>query len=126
MPHATGWRQRQKNGRIVATLGSAPARRLLYILHAEVYRDQLLPQWAASGCDARDAAWRAQLTLAADWKFPNFPLDGNDVMALGYEEGPQIGVLLRDIENWWVENDFAPDRPSLLKKLEEAAKKPRG
>ena len=114
----------EKDGRIAASLDGAAARKLLYALHTEVYRDQLLLQWAASAADASDAAWRAHLGLAREWTQPNFPLDGNDAMALGYEEGPHIGVVLREIENWWVENDFRADRPALLNKLAEAAKKP--
>lgn len=109
-----------------ARLSHTQACRLIYGSGAERFRDQVLLAWAASNADPHDPAWRALLTLAQDWKQPIFPLDGRDVMALGYEEGPQIGVVLRDIETWWVENDFAPDRPALLKKLKEAAKKPRG
>jgi poly(A) polymerase len=84
----------------------------------------VLLQWAASQADAGDAAWRALLTLAKDCKPPVFPLDGNDVMALGCEEGPQIGAVLREVEGWWMENDFAPDRQALLAKLKEAARLP--
>jgi len=32
---------------------------------------------------------------------------------------------LRDVERWWVEQDFAPDREALLKRLKEAARPPR-
>jgi poly(A) polymerase len=115
----------EKDGRVGA-LEVAESRKLLYSLHTEVYRDQLLLQWASSSADVRDPSWCAALASAEKWTRPIFPLDGKDVMALGYDEGPHIGVVLRDIEAWWVENDFAPDRPALLKKLEEAASKPRG
>jgi poly(A) polymerase len=60
-----------------------------------------------------------------NWKAPVFALNGNDVMAEGVEAGPKVGVLLRDIERWWVAQDFAPDRPALLKRLKEAARPPR-
>jgi tRNA nucleotidyltransferase/poly(A) polymerase len=56
---------------------------------------------------------------------PAFPLDGNDVMALGIEEGPEIGVALREVETWWVEQDFTPDRAALLQRLKETITKPR-
>jgi hypothetical protein len=46
-------------------------------------------------------------------------------MALGIDEGPQIGVVLRDAEVWWVERDFAPDRASLLQRLKQTVTKPR-
>jgi poly(A) polymerase len=114
----------EKDERIVASLDSAAARKLLYNLHTDCFRDQVLLRWAASQADAEDAAWRALLTLAKDCKPPVFPLDGNDAIALGCEEGPQIGAVLREVEGWWVENDFAPDRQALLAKLKEAARMP--
>jgi poly(A) polymerase len=81
-------------------------------------------RWAASGGRANDAAWRGLLALAVGWKAPVFALDGDDVMAEGLEAGPKVGVLLRDVERWWVEQDFAPDRPVLLTRLKEAARRP--
>jgi poly(A) polymerase len=45
-------------------------------------------------------------------------------MAEGIDAGPKIGTLLRDIEGWWVEQDFAPDRQALLKRLKEAVRRP--
>jgi poly(A) polymerase len=81
-------------------------------------------RWAASAADGADPRWRALLSLAQSWTRPVFALDGNDVMAQGFEEGPEIGVLLRDVERWWVEQDFAPGRTALLERLKQAAKKP--
>ena len=115
----------EKDERIVAALAPAEARQLIYRLGGACFRDQLLLRWAASGARANDAAWRALLALAMNWKAPVFALNGNDVMAEGIEAGPKIGVLLRDIEGWWVEQDFAPDRQALLKRLKEAARPPR-
>jgi len=42
------------------------------------------------------------------------------------EEGPQIGAALRDVESWWVGQDFFPDRAGLLQRLKEAVTKRRG
>jgi poly(A) polymerase len=113
-----------KDERIVAALAPREARQLIYRLGAACLMDQLLLRWAASGGRANDAAWRGLLALAMSWKTPVFALDGDDVMAEGIEAGPKIGVLLRDIERWWVEQDFAPDRPALLQRLKEAARRP--
>jgi poly(A) polymerase len=114
----------EKDERIVAALAPREARQLIYRLGAACFMDQLLLRWAASGGRANDAAWRGLLALAVGWKAPVFALDGDDVMAEGIEAGPKIGVLLRDIERWWVEQDFAPDRPALLTRLKEAARRP--
>ena len=114
----------EKDERIAATLAPAEARQLIYGLGAACFLDQLLLRWAASRARANDSAWRALLGLAMNWKPPVFALSGNDVMAEGIEAGPKIGVLLREIERWWIEQDFAPDREALLKHLKEAARRP--
>jgi poly(A) polymerase len=114
----------EKDGRIGAALDNADARKLLYRLGTDSFRDGVLLQWASSGADAGDAAWRHLLAVPQNWKAPIFALDGNDVMALGFEEGPEVGVLLRDIEQRWVDSNFAPGRAQLLEWLAQAARKP--
>jgi poly(A) polymerase len=113
------------DGRITAALPHAEARKLIYRLGAHCFRDQVLRQWANDAAPADEASWRTLLGLSAAWKPPVFPLDGNDVMALGIEEGPEIGRVLRDVETWWVDQDFAPDRLSLLQRLKQSVTKPR-
>ena len=113
------------DARISAALPQAEARKLLYRLGAQCFGDQLLRQWAGSGAPAEDSSWRALLILKEKWKPPAFPLDGKDVMAIGLDEGPQIGVVLRDVEAWWVEQGFAPDRAGLLRRLKETIAKGR-
>ena len=114
-----------KDERIDAALPHSEARKLLYRLGAQCFGDQMLRQWAQSEAPADDPAWRALLRLRQNWKRPQFPLDGNDVMALGIDEGPQIGVALREVEAWWVDQNFAPDRAALLKRLKQTLTKPR-
>ncbi|HXJ01899.1 MAG TPA: hypothetical protein VNH44_11785, partial [Micropepsaceae bacterium] len=118
-------RAAETDARIDAALTLSHARQLLYDLYTECFRDSVLLRWAASKSDAADPRWRALLALAATWQRPVFPLDGNDVMALGVDEGPEIGVLLKDIERWWVEQDFTAGRPFLLERLKQAVNKPR-
>lgn len=95
-------------------------------LHKRLYRagrgsvaDQILLRWAAGGDAPNDAGWRRIFAAAEAWTKPRFPLDGEDAMRLGVEEGPRIGMLLREIEQWWIAEDFAPDRPALLARLKE-------
>ena len=115
----------EKDQRVAAGLAPSEARKLIYRLGAPCFRDQVLLRWAASGAAPDAAAWRVLFVLAQNWEPPLFALDGNDVMALGIDEGPEIGVLLRDVEAWWVEQDFAPDRPALLERLKAAVLRPR-
>ncbi len=51
------------------------------------------------------------------WTPPVFPLTGRDVRAAGVADGPRTGTLLADIENWWVDSGFKPDRAACLAKL---------
>jgi poly(A) polymerase len=106
-----------------AGLSEPETRKRIYRLGAACFRDQLLLRWAESGAGARDPLWRGKLAVAQNWGPPKFALDGNDVMALGIEEGPEIGKLLKDVEAWWVEQDFAPDRAALLQRLKQSAEK---
>ncbi len=48
-----------------------------------------------------------------------FPLSGRDVKALGLGGGPEIGRLLAEVEDWWLDHDFAPDRAACQAKLAE-------
>lgn len=54
------------------------------------------------------------LRCVASWENPTFPLSGQDIVALGVPAGPLVGVLLKYIENWWIEGDFRADRAACL------------
>jgi len=115
----------EADSRATAGLSEPETRKRIYRLGAACFRDQLLLRWAESDAGAADPLWRAKLAAAQTWRAPKFALDGNDVMAFGLEEGPEIGALLRDVENWWVEQDFAPDRAALLERLKQSVEKRR-
>jgi poly(A) polymerase len=115
----------EADARVNDTLSATESRKLIYRLGPTCFRDQLLLRWAQSGASSNDPRWRDKLAAAQKWQKPTFALDGNDVMALGLEEGPEIGALLRDVENWWVEQDFAPGRPALLDRLKQSAERRR-
>lgn len=92
-------------------------RRLLYRLGKERVRDRIVLRWAEDANDSRAIAWRALLALADAWVRPTFPLSGRDVLAAGVPEGPLVGRVLSEIENWWIESDFTDDRFSLAERL---------
>ncbi len=48
---------------------------------------------------------------------PPFPLSGRDALALGMSAGPEIGVLLENLEQAWCAGDFAASREELLERL---------
>ncbi|ARO31122.1 poly(A) polymerase domain-containing protein [Rhizobium sp. NXC14] len=70
---------------------------------------------------ARSARLGRLMDQAANWKKPQFPLNGGDVLAAGVASGPRVGELLAVLENQWVEENFASDRTALLARLKESA-----
>lgn len=63
------------------------------------------------------AGLAAAFAVADSWQERRFPLSGRDVLALGYKTGPDVGSLLRAVEAWWIDEDFAPDRQACLARL---------
>lgn len=93
-------------------------RRLAWRLGAELYRDAVLLT-AAEGNDA--ARVRHLLELAEACRALRFPLQGRDVTALGVPAGPEIGRLLKEVEEWWIAGDFQADRRAALAELKRRA-----
>jgi poly(A) polymerase len=70
--------------------------------------------------DAPDTATLSELSrFIADWSEPKFPLTGVDLKQAGFTAGPDMGRLLAELERWWIEADFAPDRAACLAKLRD-------
>ena len=78
------------------------------------YRSAMLLAWVDSGASPDDAEWRKALALPERWQVPSFPIGGNDVMALGELKGPEIGELLKVLEQDWIASGFALGRDELL------------
>jgi poly(A) polymerase len=56
---------------------------------------------------------------------PVFPLEGRDVVALGVPAGPRVGVLLRDVRQWWLDGGCVADRAACRAELERLANLPK-
>ena len=107
-----------------ASLDRRVQRSRIYQSGKERFRDVVLLAWARH--TENEIAWRAMLETIEQWEAPTFPLAGADVLARGILEGPEVGNLLRVVEDWWVERDFEPDRAALLERLDAlVAERPR-
>jgi poly(A) polymerase len=90
-------------------MDQATARRRLYRLGAERYRDRLMLAWARAGADADPAPWLGLATLPQRWSAPKFPLKAADFIARGVPEGPSLGHVLTLAEDAWLAADFPLD-----------------
>jgi poly(A) polymerase len=97
----------------LAGMDEATARRRLYRLGADRYRDRLMLAWARAGADADSAQWQALATLPERWSAPKFPLKAADFIARGIIEGPVLGQVLRLAEDAWLAADFPMEQTAL-------------
>ena len=102
-------------------MDEARARRLLYRLGEERYRDRLLLAWARAGGDSDSARWREFATLPERWSAPKFPLKAADFIARGIAEGPALGHVLTLAEDAWLAADFPLDQAALKTIADRAA-----
>lgn len=102
---------------VCASLPHREARQLLYRWGAAQFNDRLLLSWAEDGNPLRDGAWWALLELSEFFAPPPFPLSGRDIVAAGVPAGPQVGEALREVESWWIEQDFLPGAQELIGRL---------
>ena len=108
---------------LVSLLPPSPAlrpteqRAILYHMGPEAWRDLVQVAWARSDAAFGDAEWKTLLELPERWPIPVLPVSGRDLLAAGMSPGPEIGVILGKLEDWWVASDFQPSRDELLKRL---------
>ena len=107
--------------KIVSYLSIREMRKLLYRLGKARFIDRVRLRWAEDGKPSNQVAWRALLEMARSWERPVFPLSGRDVMAAGIPEGPRIGKVLAEVEEWWIDADFIEDPFSLAERLKAVA-----
>jgi poly(A) polymerase len=97
----------------LAGMDEARARRRLYRLGEDFYRNRLLLAWARAGGNAEEAHWRELATLPQRWSAPKFPLKAADFIARGIAEGPLLGQALALAEDAWLAADFPLDQATL-------------
>ncbi len=101
----TGWAA--DNVPDVTKFNGRTLRHALYWHGKQVITDHAL----LSGADVRDLLAAIRL-----WQRPDFPVGGEDALAAGLE-GKAVGEALRALEEWWMGEDFQPDRDALLQRL---------
>jgi poly(A) polymerase len=102
-----------------ASVSAAQAKVHLYRQGPRAWRERVLIAWARCGDPARSQAWRRLLALPERWRAPAFPLGGADVLAEGVPAGPQVGELLRAVEDWWIAGEFSAGESALRARLRD-------
>lgn len=103
--------------KIVSYLSIREVRRGLYRYGVELFKDLVRLRWAEDPKLSNAVQWRALLALADSWERPVFPMKGPDVMAAGVPQGPLVGRVLGEVEEWWIDSDFTDDPFSLAERL---------
>ncbi|HEY8336654.1 MAG TPA: CCA tRNA nucleotidyltransferase [Tardiphaga sp.] len=95
------------------------ARRRLYRLGEDRYRNRIMLAWARAGQGADPAPWKALVTLPERWSAPQFPLKAADFMARGIAKGPALGQVIALAEDAWLARDF-PLEPEAVTAIADA------
>lgn len=98
----------------------AGARRLLYRLGVDRYRDRVLLAWARGRADIAAARWRDLAQLPQRWTAPKFPLRAADFIDRGLAEGPALGHVLTLAEDAWLAAGFPQDEAALASIADQA------
>jgi poly(A) polymerase len=95
------------------------AKRRLYRLGVERYRDRMMLAWARAGADPEP--WRDLIALPERWQAPAFPLKAADFIARGFAAGPALGHVLTLAEDAWLAADFPRDDATLASIADQTA-----
>lgn len=104
--------------RVFCYMSVREMRRTAYRMTPKVMRDVAMLRWAGDVKRNHNAVqWRALLPMIESWKPPVLPLDGHHAKLAGVPDGPQIGAVLREVEEWWIDADFTTDEYSLIERM---------
>jgi len=130
-PLAERWRLSNAERERLSTLVLEPAlrtsfttkraRRDLYRLGREMYLDLFYLSAAETEAKAEDLH-NAEAT-AASWTSPALPIRGQDLIDHQVRPGPDLGKLLKQLEDWWLDQDMQPDREACLRELKQRLSK---
>ncbi|MCJ8324425.1 MAG: CCA tRNA nucleotidyltransferase [Rhizobiales bacterium] len=87
----------------------------IYRFGAVIVRDNLLYYAGLHNLD-HDILTQ-KLDFVETFDLPIFPINGQDLMAVGYEAGPELGKALKRLVALWLEQDFKPTKTWLLSQI---------
>lgn len=84
-----------------------------YQLGRQTFGDAVRLGWARTEHRGQDRKWSQLLRFGAAREEREFPVRGEDLIALGFVPGPALGQALRVLEDWWLAKGF-PERQVVL------------
>lgn len=104
--------------RVFCYMSVREMRRAAYRVTPEALLDAARLRWAEDPRHKQNAVqWRALLPMISTWKMPKLPLTGDQVRLAGVPDGPHIGRVLREVEEWWADTDFITDEYAIIERL---------
>ncbi|WP_421863478.1 CCA tRNA nucleotidyltransferase [Parvibaculum sp.] len=103
--------------KIVCYLSMREVRRALYLMGRQLFKDRVSLGWADDRRGHNAFQWRAMLAMADSWEKPELPLTGEMIKTAGVPEGPEIGRVRKEVEEWWIDSDFIDDEFSIIERL---------
>jgi poly(A) polymerase/tRNA nucleotidyltransferase (CCA-adding enzyme) len=102
---------------VAADISDADLAKRLYRDGAQPLRDRFALALAKAAGEEEEASaetLRTRIAFVDNWKKPDFPLAGKDLLEMGFKPGPAMGDVLGALEEKWVESGFATSREALL------------
>jgi poly(A) polymerase len=90
---------------------------VLYQMGPQAYRDAVRFAWSMDGRAFTTEDWAKLLRLPEHWTAPRFPVSGADLASRGIPAGPDMGRLLKRLEDWWMAAGFPADKQAVLDQL---------
>lgn len=103
--------------KVVSYLSIREVRRTLYRIGVERFVDLCKLRWSEDKKASNQMQWRALIAMAESWQRPRLPLSGAQVIQAGVPAGPEVGRVLAEVEEWWIDVDFTDDEFSIVERL---------
>ena len=102
---------------IKSYLSIRESRKKLYRIGIKNFQNLLILNWIKDQNIKNDLNWHALYEVAKSFEKPIFPFSAIDVIKMGIQEGPLVGKILDELEEWWIDNDFIEDEHSIFERL---------
>ena len=103
--------------KIVSYLSVREARAKIYRLGLDLFLDQVIINWANDKNQKNEINWRALYEVGKNFEKPLFHVNAQYVINMGIKEGPLVGKILNELEDWWIDSGFVSDEYSLIERL---------